>query len=546
MSSQLFALIIGIDEYTHPDIPSLSGCIKDADGLRDALSLRYPVASICTLTNQSATRAGIIEAFRAHLSDNPKVAPNDAILVYFAGYGRRYKAGGREVDALIPSDYGPEVPPIFDVTLHGILGEIAEKTGQNVTLILDCSFSPSIALSAVRRIVDPFWPAHLTMSCQGTKLPDYPGLYTNAQRYAFIGACPKYGHCRDSPNGGLFTQALISSLRSLSPLSCRELTVLTQRALEPEGTLVAMPVCYGQHLDRGLFSVPQMRPLQKLRVFPCEVELKPQLEDPYLISRRQTAEIAVRGASEGRALIQRLKGPIALHGRPQLEVASADLPQILAGIAYFQDFLGLGSVQASWTQRIWSRVRRLLGWRTDMSQQPLVEVYHYEQDDDHEVIGEVSQNILRNGVASLANVPNDHVFGMKITNSSEKPMYPYVLHFDSATYEIKVLHSPFPKNGNNPPAVLEPHSEFIFGHIPDEDSDSSLGNGPSLRVNPDESTERTAELLKIILSEKPIDLGYMAQPSPMLAPRERAVPEVIPGVWTEETVVLEVPANHFH
>nr|GAT47997.1 predicted protein [Mycena chlorophos] len=307
-----------------------------------------------------------------------------------------------------------------------------------------------------------------------------------------------------------------------------------------------MPVCQGQHLDRILFSVPQLRPLQKLRIFPCDVELKLQPEDPYVVSRRQVAEIAVHRASEGRMTIEHLKGPIALHGRPRLTIEETDLPQILSGIASLYDCLGLGTAktQTNWTQKLWSRLRRLITWDTDLPQRSCVEMYHYKDNRAPKFSDEISRLDLQDGVASLAKVPKDHVFGMKITNTSEKPVYPYLVHFDSSTYEIKVLHSPFPKDGRGPPKPIQPEASLIFGHALNETS--TWGHRPSLRVTPDKSEERTAELLKIILSEKPIDLGYMAQPSPMLAPRERAVPEVIPGVWTEETVVLEVPADHFY
>ncbi|KAF7321153.1 hypothetical protein HMN09_00203400 [Mycena chlorophos] len=545
----LFALLIGVDEYAHPAIQNLGGCVKDVHGLQEALSFRYPKASFCILNNQDATRAGILDAFRTHLCENPRISPNDAMLVYFAGYGQRYKAHGREVDALIPADYGEDVPGIFDANLHGLLQEIVEKKGSNMTLILDCCFAQSRSVTAVRRIVDPSWPAHLTTSYKQAALPDYHGLFTNAQRYVFLGASPKYGHCKHSPNGGLFTQALISSLKSAWPLSCRELTVLTQRALEPEGV---MPVGFGQHLDRILFALPQLRPIEKLRVFLSKVEPK-SLDDSCVVSRKQLADIAVHGDDEGRALIERLKTPIFPHGRAQIVVTTPDLPQILSAVARFHYFLGLRPTPAtgSWLQRFWSRLRRLLGRGVHSSPPSLVEMYHYEEERPRQAVGEISQNILQDGVARLADVPNDHVFGLKITNWSDKPMYPYLVHFDSSTYEVKVLHSPFPKDAKSPPRPISPHSALVFGHVPDQHQ--SWETRPALRVNPDDSPERTAEILKVILSEKPISVEYMEQGSPMLVPRERdsdsespgSMHEAIPGIWTTETVVVAVPKDYY-
>ncbi|KAF7321155.1 hypothetical protein HMN09_00203600 [Mycena chlorophos] len=549
---KLFALLVGIDEYAHADIPSLSGCVKDVETLKSALLRRYPAASIISLTNQDATRAAIIQTFRSQLSDNAQISSNDAMLFYFAGYGKRFAAQPdlpRDADALLPCDYGPTIAGIFDASLDGLLRELTDRKGPNATLILDCSFSQRVATSSVRRIKAPFWSSHLSSTgCQVASPLDHRGLFTASLPYVLLSAGHQDAHCTDSANGGLFTQALISGIEASWPLSCRELIVHAQRALEEQQA--ALPMGYGQHLDRVFFAVPQLHPIEKLRVFAQGSELGVEREDgvPHntfcLVARKHEAEIAVRASTEGRAIIERLRSPIARYGSPELSVDCACLPQVLDGIAYFHHFLALGPANPGWVQSLWSRVGTLLGWGLARPPRPFVELYHYKEEKGRKpaLLGQVSSNILQDGVADLAELPRDHVLGLKITNESDKEVYPYVLNFDSETYAINVLYSPFPKGGKGPPRWLKPHASLVFGHAPEEKF--SWANLASLRIVPNKSGERTAEIFKILLSEKPIEFGYMQQASPMSTPREQVVPEEIPGVWRTETVTLIVPANY--
>ncbi|KAJ7054648.1 hypothetical protein C8F01DRAFT_1162429 [Mycena amicta] len=554
MTSTFSALFIGIDEYACPGIPTLRGCSKDVDSFRDALLLRCPQADIHTLTNQSATRKGIIETFQTHLTENPQISKNDAILVYFAGYGQRYDAASRQVDALIPHDYGPDVPGIFDATLHGLLLQLVEKKGANVTLILDCCFSKTVALSSVRRIREPAWSSHLAQFRSETDFVDYEGLFTDAQPYVLISASRRNMHCTESEKGGVFTQTISSIMRSSWPLSCRELVVLTQKTLAtPRGQT---PACHGQHLDRVLFTIPRLCPVEKLRVFSADLDLDGPSHsldggDFRIVSRKRDASVVVYRLPEGRRKIERRQGLPAQYGSAEVDIEIVDAATVLDGIAHFNHYLALNSgaraVKATWLMAITSWLRRLFRWEPRSAPKPFVELYHFNEDEDGNLLGDVSPNILRNGVAHLEAVPREHKFGLKITNDSEQPTYPYLVHFDTATYAVKVLYSPFPQDARVPPKSLQPHSCLVFGRLPD--GQSSPDSQPSLRILFDEErVERTAEIIKVILSEKPIDVGYMAQPSPMLVPpsnpRPRPVPAEIPGVWQTETLTLAVPANY--
>ncbi|KAF7297402.1 hypothetical protein MIND_00973800 [Mycena indigotica] len=535
MAPKLYALCIGIDEYASSKIRSLRGCVKDVNSLREVLLLRYPEAVIRTLTNKAATRRNVIETVTTDLIENGEISTDDAVLIYFAGYGQRLNATSRKVDALIPYDYSLDVPPIFDVTLHNLAQELIKK-GSNVTIILDCSFSETMSLSSVRRIQDPSWPSHLADYRRENSSSDYGGFFTDAQAYVLIAASKKNLNCTESAAGGTFSQALMSTLRSSWPLSCREVAVLVQRSLaNGRGSI---PACHGQYLDRILFTAPRLLPIQKLRVFSTNVDLGGE-NDFYVVANRRDASVALNASTTGQGCVERLQGLVAEYGSPKASIKLAEAVPTLNAIAHFQHHLelGLAKTTVSWFARLfWLNAKPL--------PTSFVELYHYKGDDQRALV-EVSPNILCEGVAYLEGVPNDHVFGLRITNPTEQAMYPYLVHFDTATYAIKVLYSSFSEDGKA--KLLPPHSSLVFGRTPTMKSSSVRDAQPALRVVLDEArTERTAEIIKVILSEKPIDVGYMVQPSPMVSiVRDRAPGyQEIPGAWQTETVTLAVPANY--
>jgi hypothetical protein len=61
------ALLIGIDDYKAPHIPDLAGAVNDVKLMRNILIGKFdvPDENIRMLTNEQATRAGIIEAIRS-------------------------------------------------------------------------------------------------------------------------------------------------------------------------------------------------------------------------------------------------------------------------------------------------------------------------------------------------------------------------------------------------------------------------------------------------------------------------------------------------
>ncbi|GAK49218.1 hypothetical protein U14_00436 [Candidatus Moduliflexus flocculans] len=71
MSRNVYALLVGIDEYPNPR-HALRGCVNDVTAFADDLNGRIASESgaqlhLKMLTNREATRQAVIDGFRAHL-----------------------------------------------------------------------------------------------------------------------------------------------------------------------------------------------------------------------------------------------------------------------------------------------------------------------------------------------------------------------------------------------------------------------------------------------------------------------------------------------
>ncbi|QRW14169.1 ICE-like protease (caspase) p20 domain protein [Ceratobasidium sp. AG-Ba] len=153
LARQMFALIIGINDYS--EFKPLKCCVKDAGSVS-----RYLVGAgvsqdhITELYNEKATRAAIINGLQ-RLADDDRIKKDDAILIFYAGHGSQMQApsdwdtDGQKVQALIPFDAktlgsdGRSIEVIPDRTFGILLDKIAEKKGDNITVILDCCHSTS-------------------------------------------------------------------------------------------------------------------------------------------------------------------------------------------------------------------------------------------------------------------------------------------------------------------------------------------------------------------------------------------------------------------
>ncbi|KAG8727400.1 hypothetical protein FRC11_013308 [Ceratobasidium sp. 423] len=149
---KLHALLIGIDAYKH--FAKLSGAMKDVESIHEFLrsDLSVPESQITELTNEQATRFGIINAME-QLSKNRSIERFDPILIYYAGHGcevdsplTNYEG---KAQCLVPWDLGDQgadgqtVSPIPDYTIAALLNELAAEKGNNITVIFDSCHSAS-------------------------------------------------------------------------------------------------------------------------------------------------------------------------------------------------------------------------------------------------------------------------------------------------------------------------------------------------------------------------------------------------------------------
>lgn len=143
--SSLWALLIGIDEYLHTK--NLAGCVNDVEAIQIYLmnQLSVPENHIRVLTNKVATRANILQTFQEFLIDNPDIQPGNQIFFHYSGHGSQMpnpKEPDGQNETLVPHD--SRVDGVFDIpdkTLAALLDKLAERKGNNITVILDSCHS---------------------------------------------------------------------------------------------------------------------------------------------------------------------------------------------------------------------------------------------------------------------------------------------------------------------------------------------------------------------------------------------------------------------
>jgi len=150
------ALLIAIDEYQL--VSDLNGTGNDVELMRSVLTGKFdfPPENIRILSNEEATRKGILSAVRNHLIEPSE--PGDIVVLHYSGHGSQMiDVSGDEIDGfdetIVPHDARTEgVFDISDDELNAILNELGEKT-DNVTVIFDSCNSGSATRGAMVRTV---------------------------------------------------------------------------------------------------------------------------------------------------------------------------------------------------------------------------------------------------------------------------------------------------------------------------------------------------------------------------------------------------------
>ncbi|BCJ41045.1 hypothetical protein Aiant_17020 [Actinoplanes ianthinogenes] len=256
----LYALLVGIDRYQSPDIPSLHGCANDVRAA--AAQLTADAAPGCRvhtrmLLDGEATRAAVVAAIGAHLG---RAGEADTALFWFAGHGSAaavpawawFREPTGMLQTLVCADSRtPGVPDLWDKELSVLLDVIAERAG-HVAVVLDSCHADG----ATRELADQ------EPAARARSVPPAPerGLDSLAEEVLRRAGRPAPEHvalaaCRSDESAqertiggvvhGVFSWALLDAVRRLGPgATYRELLAATQTAVE----------------FRSRRQVPQLRP----------------------------------------------------------------------------------------------------------------------------------------------------------------------------------------------------------------------------------------------------------------------------------------------
>lgn len=265
---KVFALIVGLDQYKSGTIWNLESCVDDAKSIRRWLhhDLGVPKTHVSLLLDKQATSQNVVDSFMSHLVKNPAIERGDPILIYWAGHGS--VVGQTQIlctyDYLNTCDAGQKrrVSGISNHIMQGLITELAKEKGNNITLILDCCFSPTQSPSNVRDRshtratpagkVTPsdFWPGltQLPLDKAGVS-----GFYdASSATHTLLAACSPGEKAVESKEGGKFTSALLHVAKEVTLHRTSNTTLMDRvRVRMKEGQT---PLCMGRHAGRAVFN----------------------------------------------------------------------------------------------------------------------------------------------------------------------------------------------------------------------------------------------------------------------------------------------------
>ncbi|KAJ3484570.1 hypothetical protein NLI96_g5551 [Meripilus lineatus] len=297
------ALLVGITNYSHFDATPIEGVQADLDKVQNYLlqTLAVPPVNIRRLEENNATRNNIIDAFKAHLIDNPEASDDSAFIFYYTGLGAQVPSpdgwptahdGENYVEMILPFDVcKPQgdnryVRGIPDRTLGALLDELARKHGTNITVIMDCCYSrygtrgEDFPFSARIANLNPLLESDTDRDIWGTQSKMESTLSSGKKQrglsYVLLSASRKDQLAFGGLKGGHFTKHLIRTLETggVTPPTYGgiinavnlELKKFSDRQLEKGHSCAQEAQCEGPH-DRIIF--------QRTRVDPCSFKVTP-------------------------------------------------------------------------------------------------------------------------------------------------------------------------------------------------------------------------------------------------------------------------------
>ena len=149
------ALLVGINQYS---VSPLEGCLNDVELQRHLLIHRFGFnpTDIYTLTDEKATRSGILQAFEEHLIKQAK--PGDVVVYHYSGHGSLvvdpepiFVSSSRDnsglsgtfvpVDSALPTGYPEQGGVVEDIMGHTLFLLMSAVKSENFTAVLDSCYS---------------------------------------------------------------------------------------------------------------------------------------------------------------------------------------------------------------------------------------------------------------------------------------------------------------------------------------------------------------------------------------------------------------------
>lgn len=228
MAQKIYGLIVGINKY--PTINQLSGAVADAQAMYRFLMEKYRDWSpdILMLTDEQATRAKIIDAFRTHLA---KAGAGDTAFFHFSGHGSREQSP-EEFRIFFPEGknetlvcYDSRSAGSFDLAdkeLAVLLHEL-DRNSPHIVVSLDCCHSGSGTRKSIKQVT----PRQAERDGNTRPLESYlDGYFSDMLRRENKITIPPSRHillsaCRNTElawervgNQGVFTSTLLETLEA--------------------------------------------------------------------------------------------------------------------------------------------------------------------------------------------------------------------------------------------------------------------------------------------------------------------------------------------
>lgn len=132
------AVLVGIDAYEDPALPSLRHAGTDARAVAEVLDAHTADFDVVTvLTGEDTTRAAILDALR---NLRAGLRPEDSVFVYFAGHGTRDRVGEGMHRFLLPSDARREAVVATGIDLEELLDWLTTLPAERRGLVVDACF----------------------------------------------------------------------------------------------------------------------------------------------------------------------------------------------------------------------------------------------------------------------------------------------------------------------------------------------------------------------------------------------------------------------